>query len=103
MTETYRIVIHLEVRGEDAHDVSWWADSPDIEGWTAGAETLSELAKVAEDGIPFYLDTEDIALTYEMDGQSPNSEGPREIVTVNSNIGEIPQSRGVSASTLVTA
>ena len=104
MTQEYKVVIHLEVDSEDPRDVSWWADSPDIDGWTAGAKTLSELTGVTEEAIKFYLDTEDFSVTYVMAQQSPISEGPREIVTVNNiNFGDVPQSRGIDASTLVTA
>jgi predicted RNase H-like HicB family nuclease len=37
---------------------SWWAESPDIKGWTAVADTWEELMKLVEEGIPFALECE---------------------------------------------
>jgi len=45
---TVRILYHREARG-------WWAESPDIDGWSAAAETYDEVRRLAEDGIPFAL------------------------------------------------
>ena len=103
MTDTFTIVLHLDVTSEELRTVTWWADSPEVKGWTAGAETLFELRGLVEDGLRFYIDRNDIAFMYVMDQQSPVSQGPREIQTVNQNNELIPQSRGVHASTLVTA
>jgi predicted RNase H-like HicB family nuclease len=102
VTQTYTVVLHLEAGSEDSRDVLWWADSPEIDGWTAGAKTLSELTTIAEEGIRFYLDTEVLTLTYVMERQPSLSEGPKELKKVNDSSAEIPQSRGVDASTLVT-
>jgi predicted RNase H-like HicB family nuclease len=46
--ETVRVIYHHEADG-------WWAESPDVEGWSAAAETYAEVAKLAEEGIPFAL------------------------------------------------
>jgi predicted RNase H-like HicB family nuclease len=37
---------------------SWWAESPDIKGWLAVADTWEELVKLVEEGIPFALECE---------------------------------------------
>jgi predicted RNase H-like HicB family nuclease len=37
---------------------SWWADSPDLKGWLAVADTWEELMKLVEEGIPFALECE---------------------------------------------
>jgi len=37
---------------------SWRAESPDLKGWTAIADTWEELVKLVEEGIPFALECE---------------------------------------------
>jgi predicted RNase H-like HicB family nuclease len=44
--ETVRVIYHHEADG-------WWAESPDVEGWSAAGETYAEVVKLAEEGIPF--------------------------------------------------
>ena len=46
--ETVRVICHYETDG-------WWAESPDVEGWSAAGETYGEVVKLAEEGIPFAL------------------------------------------------
>ncbi|CAL8978671.1 hypothetical protein CELL_02935 [Cellulomonas sp. T2.31MG-18] len=36
-------------------DGSWWADSPDVAGFTAVGHTLTEVRQLVQEGIPFYL------------------------------------------------
>ena len=53
--ETVRVTYHHETEG-------WWAESPDVEGWSAAGDTYAEVAKLAEEGIPFALERDDVAL-----------------------------------------
>jgi predicted RNase H-like HicB family nuclease len=46
-----RVNYHYEEGG-------WWADSPDLKGWTAIADTYEELAELVEEGVPFALECE---------------------------------------------
>jgi predicted RNase H-like HicB family nuclease len=47
------------VRGIYHHESDgWWAESPDVEGWSAAGESYSEVVKLAEEGIPFALERE---------------------------------------------
>lgn len=46
--EKVRIIYHQEPDG-------WWAESPDVEGWTAAGESYAEVLDLAEEGIPFAL------------------------------------------------
>jgi predicted RNase H-like HicB family nuclease len=46
--ETVRIIYHHEANG-------WWAESPDVKGWSAAGETYAEVGNLAEEGIPFAL------------------------------------------------
>jgi predicted RNase H-like HicB family nuclease len=46
--ETVRVIYHHEGDG-------WWAESPDVDGWSAAGDTYAEVAKLAEEGIPFAL------------------------------------------------
>ncbi|HWT91041.1 MAG TPA: hypothetical protein VN179_07980 [Solirubrobacterales bacterium] len=49
--ELIRVIYHHEPEG-------WWAESPDVAGWTAVADSYSEILKLAEEGIPFALERE---------------------------------------------
>jgi predicted RNase H-like HicB family nuclease len=46
--ETVRVIYHHEADG-------WWAESPDVEGWSAAGNSYPEVVKLAEEGIPFAL------------------------------------------------
>jgi predicted RNase H-like HicB family nuclease len=48
---TVRIHYHQEPRG-------WWAESPEIDGWSLAGETYEEVRRLAEDGVPFALASE---------------------------------------------
>ena len=47
--EAVRVIYHHEAEG-------WWAESPDVEGWFAAANTYADVVKLAEEGIPFALE-----------------------------------------------
>jgi predicted RNase H-like HicB family nuclease len=47
--ETVRVIYHHEAN-------SWWAESPDVEGWTALGDSYAEVVKLTEEGIPFALE-----------------------------------------------
>lgn len=49
--EPIRVDYHYE-------EGSWWAESPDIKGWLAVADTYEELVELVEEGIPFALECE---------------------------------------------
>ena len=46
--EIVRVIYHHESDG-------WWAESPDVEGWSAAGDSYAEVVKLAEEGIPFAL------------------------------------------------
>lgn len=43
-----RVLHHREADG-------WWAESRDVEGWSAAGASYAEVVKLAENGIPFAL------------------------------------------------
>jgi predicted RNase H-like HicB family nuclease len=49
--ERIRVIYHHE-------DGSWWAESPEVKGWTAVADSYAEIVKLVEEGIPFALERE---------------------------------------------
>lgn len=53
-----RVIYHHEPEG-------WWAESPDVEGWTAVGESYAEVLKLTEDGIPFALECDEDAVELE--------------------------------------
>jgi predicted RNase H-like HicB family nuclease len=46
--EVVRVIYHHE-------DDSWWAECPDVDGWSAAGESYAEVVKLTEEGIPFGL------------------------------------------------
>jgi predicted RNase H-like HicB family nuclease len=54
---TVTIYYHAEREG-------WWADSPDAIGWSAGGESWGEVRSMAEEGLRFYLDDEDLDIRH---------------------------------------
>lgn len=49
--ETVRVIYHHEADG-------WWAESPDVDGWSAADDSYAEVVKLAEEGIPLALERE---------------------------------------------
>ena len=47
--KTVRATYHHEADG-------WWAESPDVEGWSAAGDTYAEVVKLAKEGISFALE-----------------------------------------------
>jgi predicted RNase H-like HicB family nuclease len=45
---TVRVLYHDEPEG-------WWAESPDIEGWTVAGESFEQVRQLVEDGVSFAL------------------------------------------------
>jgi predicted RNase H-like HicB family nuclease len=49
------------------HDDSphcWWGESPDIPRWTAVADTLAEVRQLAEEGVRFALERDDVIVEH---------------------------------------
>lgn len=59
---TVRVEYHCEAD-------QWWADSVDVEGWVAGAETLEETRDLVKEGLAFFLDVDDLDLLESYAGQ----------------------------------
>jgi len=55
--ETVHVIYHQE-------DDGWWAESPEVAGWSAAGDSYEEVAQLAEEGIPFALGRE-VALEHE--------------------------------------
>lgn len=55
--EPIRVIYHCEPEG-------WWAESPDVEGWTAVGGSYAEVLKLAEEGIPFALERDEVNLEH---------------------------------------
>ncbi len=45
---TVRVLYHHEPQG-------WWAESPDVDGWTAAGETFERVRALVDDGVAFAL------------------------------------------------
>jgi predicted RNase H-like HicB family nuclease len=45
-------------------DDGWWADSQQVTGWSATAETLDALRVLVEEGVRFALERDDIVIEH---------------------------------------
>jgi predicted RNase H-like HicB family nuclease len=55
--DTIRVIYHHE-------NGSWWAESPDVVGWSAAADTYGETRQLAEDGVRFALKRDDVQIEH---------------------------------------
>jgi predicted RNase H-like HicB family nuclease len=55
--ETIRVIHHND-------DGKWWSESPDVPGWYAAGASLDEVRELAEEGIPWALEREDVRLEH---------------------------------------
>jgi predicted RNase H-like HicB family nuclease len=51
--DTVRVIYHHEPDG-------WWAESPDIDGWSAAGASYDEVHRLAEEGVRFALERDAI-------------------------------------------
>lgn len=54
------VLVHFEPLKDDATKAVWWAESPQVEGWSAVADHLKELLALVHEGLPFYLERESV-------------------------------------------
>jgi predicted RNase H-like HicB family nuclease len=52
-----RVIYHHEPKG-------WWAESPDVKGWIAAGKNYAEVLKLAEEGVPFALERDEVELEH---------------------------------------
>lgn len=52
-----RVLYHEEPEG-------WWAESPDVERWSAAGATFDEVRQLAEEGVRFALDDESVEVEH---------------------------------------
>lgn len=50
--EAVRVIYHHEADG-------WWAESHDVEGWSAAGDSYAEVVELAEEGVLFALEQTD--------------------------------------------
>ncbi len=55
--DTIRVIYHHE-------DDAWWAESPDVERWYAAADSFDDVVKLAEEGVRFALERDDVELEH---------------------------------------
>jgi predicted RNase H-like HicB family nuclease len=46
-----RVIYHEEAQG-------WWAESPEVPGWSAAGGSFDEVRALAEEGLPFFEEEE---------------------------------------------
>jgi predicted RNase H-like HicB family nuclease len=64
-----RLRVHYEMAGP--FEPTWWADSPDIPGFSAVYPSLGELQRQAEDAVRFALEATEVELAWETADDAP--------------------------------
>jgi predicted RNase H-like HicB family nuclease len=64
LMDTFRVIYHEE-------DGKWWAESPDVAGWYAAGGSFAETRLLAEEGIPWALEREDVLLEHFVPAPAP--------------------------------
>ncbi len=64
--ETVRVIYHSEAEG-------WWAESPDIEGWSVAGDSYGEVRALVDAGVEFAIDhaTSRSSTSFRPTGRSP--------------------------------
>jgi predicted RNase H-like HicB family nuclease len=57
MPSNVTVIYHYE-------DGNWWADSPEVERWSAAAPDLDDLVRLATEGVAFALDSDDVVVSH---------------------------------------
>jgi len=47
-------------------DEGWWAESPDVKGYTAADDSFAGLRKLVQEGLPFLLDVDAVHLSEQL-------------------------------------
>ena len=55
--ETIRVIHHTE-------EGTWWAESPDVPRWSAAGDTFEETRRLAEEGVRFALERDDLVVEH---------------------------------------
>jgi predicted RNase H-like HicB family nuclease len=62
------MTVLVDVTYHEEPDGAWWADSPQVPGFVAGGDSLSEVRQLVAEGVPFYLDTQDVDIREAREG-----------------------------------
>jgi predicted RNase H-like HicB family nuclease len=54
----------IQVIYHDETPHGWWAESPDVKGWSAAADSYAEIRQLAEDGVRFALERNDVVIEH---------------------------------------
>lgn len=52
-------------------DTGWWAESPQVPGWTAADPDLGELRRLISEGLAFFLDVDTVLVDERSDVRGP--------------------------------
>jgi hypothetical protein len=79
-----KVLIHLDVVTEGGPPrFVWWAESPDVEGWSAGAASLGELLELSREGVAFALEQDSVEIDPMLVTPEPHPIAPRPKVRIN--------------------
>lgn len=57
MATEVKVIYHYE-------DGAWWANSPDIDRWSAAADELEQLVGLVDEGVRFALERDDVNIEH---------------------------------------
>jgi predicted RNase H-like HicB family nuclease len=56
--DSIRVIYH------DERPHGWWAESPDLAGWSAAGGSYDEVRRLAEEGVRYALGRDDVAIEH---------------------------------------
>lgn len=62
--EIIRVIHHCE-------DGLWWAESPDVDGWSAAGSSFDEVRRLADEGVRFALGREELEVEHFVPAPTP--------------------------------
>jgi predicted RNase H-like HicB family nuclease len=71
MTSARRVTLKVHYEMSGPLEPTWWAESPDIPGFSAVYPSLAELQRQAEDAVRFALEATEVELAWEPADDAP--------------------------------
>jgi hypothetical protein len=88
-----RVLVHLERVADSDTRFVWWAETPDVERFSAAADHLADLMDRTELALRDILAAEDLDISYRLVGKTRSAHGP---VTQRSGGSQGEEVRGAS-------
>jgi hypothetical protein len=101
---TITVKIHTEPMDAPDFRMGWWAESDQVPGWTASAESLRELKELVNEGVRFALDDDTVEVVLALvPFEDERPQGPERVTPGDPEVPRIEINRAIRTTTLVPA